>query len=485
VEIKPTPHVIEGAFIRLVKNSSNTTLEGVIGSDRDYPWARRLDSKDKRITAAMGLLENDEFTIEGVSPQTWRVTEILPEPVRIAQFYSSEHEHLFKDSSIFVIDSPSGSIDPFLRMIREAGAADDALVETIFESAIPLSFVADQHDCSALRIAGKIRSKGKDIPTGTGASGEKALGERVARKTKAGLVFDEMTMFNAAELGMLSLLREQFGTLYVPSIALVPLKERLEMQSMHEGEAMSLDAIDGQVYRDIRSAEEHAEGVSDLQELIRSVERQCEVVDVVFPNPDDLPDAFGHLIEIAPTVASTIELAKQKAVPILSDDANMRAWAMGLEKIEGFWLNSTLCILRNEGMIDATKHVELSARLSGRQHKHHWITGDLLCEAYDDCEAELGEAYYRQLYSELGGPTACVSSHSRIVARVCEHVLEADTGHVGLRACRDLIDQCLSDARGERLQDWIHALSTLLPDTATDLLRAYCVGHFVHLWDEG
>jgi len=485
VEIEATPVVAEGAFVRLSKTSSNATLEGVVGANRDFPWARRLDPKDKRISAAMGLQVNNDFTIEGVASQTWRITEILPEPVRIARFYSSEHEHLFENPSIFMIDAPAGDIDPYLRMIRETGAADDALVETIFESAIPLSFVADQHDCSSLRIVGKIRARGKNIPTTTGFSDTKASGERVARFAKNGIVLDELTVFTAAEMELLPQLKERFGTLFLPSLVMIPLKERLELQSMHEGEAMSLDAIDGQLYRDVQSAEEHKNGIQRLKQLIQTVENECDVIEVVFPDPSEMPEALGLLIDIAPTVAGSIQLAKQKNVPLLSDDGHLRAWAAGLEKIEGFWLNSAIAILHEDGVIDKAELVDLSAQLSGRQHRHHWITSELLCSAYDLRDETLGMERFRQLYSELGGATASVNSHCAIIARVCDHILRTDDVHnQAMRACRDLIHQCLHDARGQRLRDWILHLSSVLPSAAGAILQAYYIGHFVSLWDE-
>lgn len=479
-----------GAYVKLTRDGSDTVLEGIIGGEQDRPWGPRLEPFDRRIAPLMGESVGASIEIDSAGGiQTWRVTEVLPEFLRIARYYASQHEHVFEDARIFTIETVDGDVDPVLRMIREQGAADDALVQTILGQAMPLAFVADQHGMTSLRVAAKLVARGRDLPTTRGFPELHDRAVQVALNARHGVVLDELTVVTAAELGLLPALKARFGSLHIPSVALYGLREHLELKSMDEGEAMSIDAVNGQLYRHIRSAEDYARDVGALKDTLRAIDELCEVEEVIFPDPktqSGKPDVLSYLIDIAPSVAGCLVLAHQRGVPLLSEDGHLRAWAEGLCSVPGFWLNTALTILAEDEEIKTAELVRASACLSARGHRHHWVTTQLLRDAFDLRSSHETDWMFDQLCTELGGPAASIPSHSAIVARVCAHALEFAPSHVeALRVCTKLFSLCFGQERGARLREWILTLYKFLPSgPATKCLESYCAGHFVDLWDE-
>ena len=478
LENKETVQV--GAYVKM-NDGMGDVLEGIIGTEKDFRWGKALDTENHIIRSAFGKKAGDTIEMPGpIKTTTWTIELVQSEWLRMVQYIPTIHEIDFgPDALIFRMKMVDGDVSDILDLVKRDASARDDLLDTLISQNIPITFAADAKKTGPLSIAAGFEFSGKDFPVATGMPPSFEQACQNVQKIKNGIAVDSFTLMTVMRLGVLADIAERFGPLYIPSICLNEMRDKLKMLSISNGDQMTLSAKGEQVYRDVVEKDAMPSLIQQLESDMVLIEKYCQIENVVFPDTEN--DVFQHLMATAPITASIISLSVEKQVPLLCEDMNLRSWAINLGAPQGFWLNVALWVLRHEEAIEVQKMVKGYAGLSALGHRHLSIDAYILIDAFTMRKNEEDKLEFDQLVTELGGEKADIPSHVNVAEIAMSAILKMTGDCQGnAKAASSILKQLFRGANKDQLRNYVKEFILRKPPMIVQKhLKSYLIGHFL------
>jgi tetratricopeptide (TPR) repeat protein len=479
-----TVKVGRGSWIKL-KEKSGTEYEAIIDEKLDRPWGKNVESSNKFIVAVDARDADNKFTYEtnfGVR-ECWQLLEIKPNWLQAFHYLSSNFERMFPEATGFgTVHLDKGDIQPALDMIKKSSELERERASLYFDKGLPLTFVSAGKTGGAISLAEYLPQIGERLRTCIGSKDER---ERAFALLEAngqnGVVIDALTAWRAVQIGILDLLVTRLGELRLPQSELDMLKQIIADREMDsDGDSMTMNYVDGQFYRDLKTAEDRAEANKWIDETIRKIEEKCSIVSVVFP--DELPEdgdaimAMPNAIGFAPAVLAGSDQL------LLSEDMHLRQLAQAIFKTEGLWLQAVLMQAREESQISDEDYLNALVALAAHKHDFVSVSALDLAQSYKrDTSGKLIEL--RTLCQFVGSHDADPDSHLKLSASFINGIWQEANGRVvrHQKATSIVLESLILGPRADKWPLWAAYLIYLLDDNPRRYVETWLKGHFLPL----
>jgi tetratricopeptide (TPR) repeat protein len=433
-----------------------------------------------------GKRAGDTFTIPKTvgEPEEWKVAGVKSKYLHLHLLISEEYEQRYPGKpglTRFVMQN--GSVDSALQVIKETSEAHRRMA-LLHREGMPLAALSRRLGGDPVELAWYLRSLDEDIRTCAGTLGERVEAFRIVDAGFGkGVVLDPYTAWIAAELDLLPILKEWFGTVYTPESTL-RMADRMkdDLQGRYGDRQMTMGWRDGHFYRDEITPERVAGQIRAVETTKMKIELGCQVETVL--HPDDLDPEIRQLLDVfGSRLLDAAFLAKEKACPLLSDDINYRVFAWFSAKISGIWLQAVLYRMNERGRLGLPSYAKAVIGLAGRRHSFVTFDADLLQEVLGQASDELWE--FKAVAHYIGVREADMRSHVAITGKFIDAVWNGapNPGRKERRAVSILLDALLHNHHAE----WGHWVAMLLyglsgNKQASLFVQAWVRGRFLP-WD--
>lgn len=473
-----------GYWVRL-KEKSGIEYEAVIDEGTDRPWGKQVDSSNRFIASFLGLNVKGTFVYEtrlGVL-QEWTLLEVKPNWLQAFHYLSSNFERMFPETTgIGTLHITDSDIQPALDMIKKSSEAERERASLYFDNGIPLTFVSAGKTGGTVALAEYLPQIGERLRTCIGSQDERERAfELMDAIGQQGVVMDALTAWRAVQLGILDILVTKFGELRLPQSELAMLKQIIADREIEsDGDSMTMSYVDGQFYRDVKTAEDRARTNAWIGETILEIEKKCSVVSVVFP--DKLPEggdaimSMPNAIGIAPVVLAGSER------PLLSEDMRLRQFAQAIFKTKGLWLQAVLMHAREKSQISDEAYLNAVVGLAAYRHDFVSLSAWDLAQSYKrDPSEDLVEL--RTLCEFVGSRGADPTSHLRLSAAFINEIWRGadwkDVRHQ--KATSIVLTSLILRHRGDKWPLWAAYLFSVLDEDPRRYINNWLQGHFLPL----
>lgn len=432
-----------------------------------------------------GKRSGDTFEVPraGADPEIWTVREVG------SKFLHLHHRILEEFGSRYAgagglarFTTNEGDISEVLAVVRRTSEINRSNAQFYLDGQGPLVVVARMLGGDPVSFAQYSRGLGGEIATCLGSAQERDAALALATGSEGrGIVLDPYTAWVSAEMGILSALADWFGTLHVPHSALSMIDRLLDQERGKLGQQqMSVSWVDGTFYRQ-EADDEHTRAQIALLEAGRAkIADACSVHHVLLP--DEIGEAATKMLEMAGArFLDAAFLARERDVPLMSDDLHYRAWAGLATGCTGLWLQPALMRMVDRGRIEPSAYATALVGLAARKHGHVSFTGGALFEICRQDDAKLSG--FRAALGYIGGRTADMPSHLVVVSELLQFLWEpgADVSPLRCRAATGMLFEALLRHRSRDWSEWLVRMIRYAPRTiaARRYIHGWLRGHFI------
>ncbi|RWY70024.1 PIN domain-containing protein [Rhizobium sp. WSM1325] len=445
----PHPSVVTvDAWVRLEDHAGHP-FTFIVGEDVSIPNGV-YPATHPVVSQAMGKSIGESFTVSrDVGGQiAWTVKEVRHRWSQAARDIGHNFETQFPDENgVYSYTMKDNDIQPMLDLVKQQAEANKQFAKQ-YADGLPLAFLSGRMKKESISFAEYIRSLGMEIRTCFGSSQERAEAFAVIEQRRAsGAVLDTYTAWVAAALDVLPILKELFGSLYVPQAVHDDL---LLLRGFEKpGKSFSIVFHDGEFLKHETSREEELNRRKVIEGREKKIREYCEVLPVSAPEiTGDFANDRKQSVEIAVEnfgsgVLDPAALAANGYV-LLSEDMNYRTLARGIWPIQGVWLQPALESAARLGLMTYDECVAKIVALARLRHGHVSIEDVLLLKALKSGD-ETAVADFKALAAYIGTASADIYAHMGVVVRFTDAVLEVKElpHHVRLKAISILLENLI------------------------------------------
>jgi len=308
----------------------------------------------------------------------------------------------------------------------------------VFPSPWPL----ETAQAGAIAFADHLASIGKDLRVCHGTTDEllEALA-LVGHNRRSGAVLDAATAWFATGLGVFPILMERLGPLAVPRSEFGRIQEMVaHLNSMPDGETMTLTYQGGQYVQQVITPEVQALRIEESQSRLAAIAEACTVESVVIP--DEL-SAFGDRLLKAPFRDAFVPAVVARGRLLLDEDMMMREWADQAFGTKGVWLQAVLFSALQAGTMDRVDYCEALVHLAAHRHGHVFTGSQVLLSVFEhDMSTELVKL--EAVCNYVGTPNADHASLIESVAKFINAIwTDASPADVRIKGATNLVLRAL------------------------------------------
>ncbi len=433
----------------------------------------------KRIT---GLKVGD--TVELPKPfgvtESWSVVEIKSKYLQVLHVLMNDFERRFPNhGGMWRFSVKEGDVAPVLDLIRKKSEADREIAKSYTEKAVPLAFVARMMGGRPGSFAHFLRRLGIDVLTCQGGLDERDAAIAVAVAFRGtGVVLDEFTVWVAAEMGILDILKAWFGRVLIPQVVIDAIDDLIEDERAGLGHrTMTVGWHDGQFLKQDVTDELIQQQVAALEKLKSDILEHCEPHSVVLP--DGIGDFTTKVVKLIDDHAlDPVYLALKEHVPLLSDDLRYRSVAAVIGLSEGLWIQAALIAALRAGVADSKRAYAAFVQLAARKHKHVTLDQAALRGVLEVSQDTLTE--FDAVTDYIGSPDADMVAHVKVTAALLLQLWSSDNPDLKVQRATGMITSKLLRYR----TDWFTWLALLIVfirgnSALLSYLTSWLAGHFL------
>lgn len=432
-----------------------------------------------------GKRSGDTFEVPrpGAEPEIWTVRDVR------SKFLHLHHRILEEFGSRYAganglarFTMKEGDISEVLAVVRRTSEINRSNAQFYLDGQGPLAVVARMLGGDPVSFAQYIRGLGGEIATCLGSAQERDAALALASESEGrGVALDPYTAWVAAEMGILPALADWFGTLHVPQSALSMVDRLLAQEREKLGQRqMSVSWVDGTFYRQEVEDEHTLAQIALLEAGRAKITDACSVHHVLLP--DEVDEAATTMLEMAGSrFLDAAFLARERDIPLLSDDLHYRDWAGLATGCTGLWLQPALMRMVDRGRIEPSAYGAALVGLAVRKHGHVSFTAGALFEICRQDDAKLSG--FGAALGYIGGRTADMPSHLVVVGELL-HLLwdyDADVSPLRCRAATGMLFEALLRHRSRDWAEWLVRMIRYAPRTipARRYIHGWLRGHFI------
>ena len=307
-----------------------------------------------------------------------------------------------------------GDVQPIFDMIKEkSDAVRQAITEHYSVKQLPLAFLAPLVGGEEIGLSQYLKLIEIDLVVSDGSHQEREAAIATCKAMRGrGAVLDTYTAWTCAEMGVLHVLKQWFGTLSVPQSTIQKIDHLIAKEEAGLGQkGMSVGWHNGQFLRHDIDDDHIRRQIRALNEVKASLLLHCEIATVDLPN-DIATDVASIVRKVGPGCVDPIYLALDRQALLLCEDQNYRRFAVACGVVKGVWLQSALAAAANEEAIGREAYAKAVIQIAARRHGPVGITPDVMSDIF-----ELGDMpAFAAVCKYLGGPSADMWSHVSVVS---------------------------------------------------------------------
>lgn len=444
----------------------------------DHPLAQAI--KGKSVGEAVTLPR--EFGPDRV----YKIRELKPKYVWLAHDIQKSHATRFPDAtSFFEMSIENGDISTVLDIVKARADQGKRIEQSYLENPVPMAAVAAGNGLNIVEFGDQLRHAGVGLRTCIGDAEERDAALAAARVARGkGAVFDLLTVWTLYRLELLEVAKAYFGRLLLPRSAIDAMMELRAKNVFHaRSEFMTLSYEGDQAYRKVHSPEDTSATVETLTRALETIQAHCDVMPT--DGSDDLRISIHHIDEAdVVELFDPITLARQQGMVLVSQDLNLRQWALGLGAMSATWLQPVLALAGEAGVATHDQYACAVAQLSYLRHEHLWLNPEVLVGILR-LEESPAEALLDAALNELFFDGADLESHTKVAIAFMANVAtdEVESGRA-LRSIGKVLNRMTTGR-----EDWRSVLRmvervlrgearrSFAARTAWRYVRAWAVGH--------
>jgi hypothetical protein len=406
----------EGAWVRL-QSAGATHQEFTIEDGPQFLGTETLSLTNDSVKPVVGLEVGQTFTVhKGFLPdEKWTVVEVKSKYLHLLHILMDGFERRYPTANgLWRVELKDNDLAEVFSFIRKRAEADREVANSYIEKGLPLAFVARMLGRPPVAFSQFVRSLDADIITCQGNDEERNLAYASAESARGkGAVIDEYTVWTAAEMGILGVLKAWFGALSTPSSTIASIDRLIRREEEVLGQqSMSIGMRDGQFIKFEATDEITRQQIVILQKLKDDIVAHCEVEQVLVP--DELPEFAVIVVEqFGSRLLDAVFLAKSRDVILLSDDLRYRQVAELVNGTKGLWLQAALGCALASGTVDLARTADAYVQLALRRHSHLTLNPEILREVYTRSDiADMGA--FEAITDFIGNKSAEMHSHTRV-----------------------------------------------------------------------
>jgi len=445
----PHPSVVGVDAWVLLEDDAGHPFSFIVGEDVSvsegiYPASHPV------VAQAMGKAVGDSFAVarEVGGQITWVIKKIRHRWSQAARDIGQNFETQFPDESgVYSYTMKDNDIQPMLDLVKQQAEANKQFANQ-YADGLPLAFLSGLMKKESISFAEYIRSNGKDIITCYGSTQERDDAFAVIEQRRAsGAVLDTYTAWVAAALDILPIIKELFGSLYVPQSVYDDL---LLLRGFEKpSKSFSIVFHDGEFLKHETSREDELKRRKVIEDREKKIREHCEVLPVSAPEiTGDFADDRKQWVEDAVEkfgagVLDPAAIAANGYI-LLSEDMNYRTIARSIWPMQGVWLQTALESAAQRGIVTYDEFISKIAALARLRHGHVTVDGKLLVESLRSGD-DVAFGDFKALASYVGTAKADVYAHMKVVVWFTDAVLQVSKipYHVRLKAIATLLSNLI------------------------------------------
>lgn len=385
-----------------------------IGEDR--PAEGFLNPDHPMAGLAIGHSIGDEFEVVssiGVA-RKWHVREVKHKYLHALHDVMENFETRFPNvEGLYKIQIADGDIAPILDQVRRTAEGNQQLIDLYRVNHLPISFIAARSKNDVIVLCEYIRENNRYIFTCDGTEPERVTAyQNIHRHRNRGVVLDTSTAWTVASLDAFDVLKAIFNTVVVSRSTIDELRILKSRFELTAETSMSFAYRNGEFHAEEISANDREERSRHIEEQIAQIEAACDVQPIaLLEQPSELA-RFIHQT-FGPHTLDPGHLAGDEQL-LISEDMYFRRYAAAACGCDGAWLQVVLWYAWREGMLDASRYVELLIQLAYRRHSYIALDATVLITALDANQDGTLRGF-AALAEYIGTPTADLESHITVV----------------------------------------------------------------------
>ncbi|WP_373875929.1 tetratricopeptide repeat protein [Methylobacterium soli] len=338
-----------------------------------------------------GKRRGDTFEIPkmGGHPETWTIASVHGKYLQLHHRIMEEFEIRYPGvPGLSRLTMKEGDVSEALAMVRRSAEQNERTAKLYLDENMPLSMVARALGGDPVGFAQYVRTLGADVATCTGSGEERVAACATALAARGrGAVLDPYTAWVAAEMDLLPTLRSWFGTLHASEACIRMIERMIDKQRQGIGHRqMTVSWHENQFYREEIDDDFLRSQIAVLEAGRDKIVAACEIHSILVP--DETSEVADKMLEMAgSSFLDAAFLARERGVPLLSDDARYRTWATAATGCRSLWLQAALMAATEAGALSAADYATAVVGLAARQHSFVSLEGDALheiCRQDDD-----------------------------------------------------------------------------------------------------
>jgi cellulose synthase operon protein C len=471
----------DGAWVRL-QSPANEEHRFAIDDGGQFLGIESLPPNDDLAKLVTGLKVGETFEIDkGPFPaQTWTLVEVKSKFLHLLHVIMAEFERRYPGvNGLWRVDIKDQNLEAVFDFIRKKAEADRETANAYIEKGLPLAFVARMLGGEPTGFAQFVRSLGADIITCQGNEEERAAAYALAIKARGnGVTLDQYTVWTAAEMGILDILKLWFGKLLISASTISSIDKLIRREEESLGQkTMSIAWREGQFIRIETTDEFVQQQIAALQKLKDDLSAHCEIEHTLVP--DELPAlAIQIVAQFGSHLLDPMFIAKSHKTILLSDDLRYRQLALEINGTGGLWLQAVLACVLGGKVVERKRGIDAYVHLAARRHSHINLNADILREVYEGC-ADEDLRDFDVITEFIGNKNAEMNSHSMVTARLLAGLWATFRGDLKCQRATGII---VGKLIRFRTQDWGFWFASLFfgSDQALDrYLETWLRGYFL------
>lgn len=432
-----------------------------------------------------GKRVGDTISLSGAPGETveWRVSSVSSKYLHLHLLIMNGFQTMFPGARGLVkMTIEEGNIDAVLAIVRRRAEHNEHMARFYFEHGVPMAMVARLMGGDPVGFAGYVRSLGAEIATNSGFLDHLKAGLALAEERRGrGVAMDAYTIFVAAEMDVLGVLRASYGAVHVPQSAVDMIDKMIAHETEGLGrEQMSVGWHDGGYVKEVYDDEQRTRRIERLKLLLERIAASCQIHSVLAPNV-----ILKHVATILEAGGSHILdaafLAEEQDALLLSDDFHFRTWAATAGAPNGIWLQAALLKALQHGDMTLEAYGDAVVQLAWRRHDHVGLNEMVLFKICVADEERLQG--FKEALHYLAGPRAEPRSNFSVIVdllRLLWHE-KAEIGLLRRQAATSAVLQAILNGQKDNWKVWFEALRTKGPQHSElqAYIRQWLRGHFL------
>lgn len=383
-------------------------------------------------------------------------------------------------TSMWEMTMKEGDVQPVLAVVRDLEERGRFITQTYFDNPVPLAAVAAMAKKPVVALAEHLPTINANLRTCLGSLEEReAAGVMVRGAQGKGAVIDTLSVWNLHRMGHLAAAKAYFGRLCIARSTFDDLIEMRASAEINRGrEYMTIGYEGDHAWRQIHSPDDTERQIALINDAITDVEIQCEILPVDGSENVRLDVAIGRYS--AAQVMDPLYLAHSEGVILISDDLNLRQFAIPVGVTSSAWLQVVLRTMVDCNALDERDYLIAVGMLAAMRHDHVWLDAPTLIGilTLDDPRAD---NLFEAAIQFMGGRKAEMASHMGVTTTFMMTVWHtALTGWKQGRAIGALLSKLLRER-----PDWKAVLYVLDRELVMHMRAGHSGARLAHAYLEG